>query len=181
MSAGDSVERQIKERERERGHKREQQRLQQAFNQEGNLDKGWMREILNTDDLEEYLNQYELDKVRALINRQWVLTNLDDAQTHDREYWLEVMKFKIYGEFPPDESEIQGPLRAVLYNDETEVLESLTAEQRNVIDQLIMSLRNMVNRSTDGFERKQINTNIARTEREDTENGDDGGKTLGLF
>lgn len=175
------VNRQIKERERQRKYESEQERLRQAFNSEGKLDRGWMREILNTDDLEQYLDEYELDKVRALINRQWVLANLSDAQTHDRWYKLDVMKLKIYGEFPPDESVVQGPLRAVLMNDETEVLTSLTAEQRNIIDQIILSLQNMVTRSTGGFERKQINTNIARTEREDTENEDGGGKKFGLF
>lgn len=166
-------------RQEERAEEKEQRRLQQAFNADGKLDKGWMREILNTDDLEDHLDPYELKKVRALINRQWVLANLTDAQTHDRWYKLEVMKLKIYGSFPPDESAFQGPMRAFLYDDEMEQLESLTAEQRNTIDQIIASLQNMLTRSKEGFERKQINTNIARTEREQAEN-DSGGK-LGLF
>lgn len=160
------VERQIQEREKQRNHESEQERLRQAFNQQGDLDRDWMKEILGTDDLEEYLDPYELDKVRGLVNQQWVLANLSDAQTHDRWYKLEVMKLKVIGSFPPDESEIQGPLRAVLLSDEKECLTSLTAEQRNVIDQIFMSLQNMVTRSTDGFERKQFNTNYARTERE---------------
>lgn len=173
-------ERQRKQREKERAEEKEQRRLQQAFNAEGQLDKGWMKEILNTDDLEQHLDEYMLAKVRALINRQWVLSNLTEAQAHDRWYKLEVLKYKIYGEFPPDESAIQGPARAFLYDDEMEQLTSLTAEERNVIDQILLSLQNMVMRSKDGFERKQINTNIARTEREQTENEESGGR-LGLF
>lgn len=169
-----------RQREKERAEEKEQRRLQQAFNQQGELDKGWMKEILNTDDLERHLDEFELNKVRALINRQWVLANLSEAQTHDRWYKLEVMKYKIYGSFPPDESAIQGPVRAFLYDDEMEKLTSLTAEQRNAIDQIILSLQNMVTRSTGGFERKQINTNIARTEREDTDNDGKSGR-LGLF
>ena len=168
-----------RQRKEERADEKEQRRLQQAFNQQGNLDRGWMKEILNTDDLEQHLDEFELNKVRALINRQWVLANLTDAQTHDRWYKLEVMKLKIYGSFPPDESVIQGPIRAALYDDEMEQLTSLTAEQRNTIDQIIASLQNMLTRSKEGFERKQINTNIARTEREQTEN--EGGKKLGIF
>jgi len=172
--------RQEKQRKKERDEAKEQRRLEQAFNQQGELDRGWMKEILNTDDLEQHLDQFELNKVRALINRQWVLANLSEAQTHDRWYKLEVMKYKIYGSFPPDESAIQGPVRAFVYDDEYEKLNSLTAEQRTAIDQIILSLQNMVTRSTDGFERKQINTNIARTEREDGD-GDDSGGRLGLF
>lgn len=172
--------RQQKQREKERADEKEQRRLQQAFNQQGELSRGWMKEILNTDDLEKHLDQFELNKVRALINRQWVLANLSEAQTHDRWYKLEVMKYKIYGSFPPDESAIQGDVRAFLYDDEYEKLTALTAEQRNAIDQIILSLQNMVTRSTDGFERKQINTNIARTETEDSDGEDSSGR-LGLF
>src|SRR6056297_2924302 len=168
-AAEKEMQRRQKQREKERADEKEQRRLQQAFNQQGELDRGWMKEILNTDDLEKHLDQFELNKVRAMINRQWVLANLSEAQTHDRWYKLEVMKYKIYGSFPPDESAIQGEVRAFLYDDEYKCLTSLTAEQRNAIDQIILSLQNMVTRSTDGFERKQINTNIARTEREDSE------------
>jgi len=169
-----------KRREEERDEKKEQRRLQEAFNQQGQLDKGWMKEILNTDDLENHLDQFELNKVRALINRQWVLAHLSEAQTHDRWYKLGVMKYKILCSFPPDESAIQGDVRAFLFDDEYEKLTALTTEQRNAIDQIILSLQNMVTRSTGGFERKQINTNIARTEREDSDQDDSGGR-LGLF
>jgi len=179
-AAEKEMQRRQKQREKERADEKEQRRLQQAFNQQGELDRGWMKEILNTDDLEKHLDQFELNKVRAMINRQWVLANLSEAQTHDRWYKLEEKMYKIYGSFPPDESAIQGEVRAFLYDDEYECLTSLTAEQRNAIDQIILSLQNMVTRSTDGFERKQINTNIARTEREDSE-GDDNGGRLGLF
>lgn len=165
--------------DKKRAEEKEERRLQEAFNANGNLDRGWMKEILNTDDLEQHLDEFELNKVRALINRQWVLANLTGAQVHDRWYKLEVMKIKILGSFPPDESAIQGPVRAFLYDDEMEQLTSLTAEQRNTIDQIIASLQNMLTRSKEGFERKQINTNIARTEREQTENEDKS--KLGLF
>jgi hypothetical protein len=180
-----ALERQQQERERQRefqaDQQREQQALQQAFNQNGNLDRGWMREILETDDLEQYLNSYEIDKVRALINKQWVLANLSEAQTHDRWHKLDVMKLKVYGSFPPGETPIQGPARAFLLDDETEVLSSLTAEQRAVIDQIFTSLQNMVTRSTEGFERKQTNTSIARTETEQNSEDDGGDGLRGLF
>lgn len=180
-----ALKHQQQERERQREfqqqQKREQQALQQAFNQKGKLDRGWMREILDTDDLQQHLNEYEIDKIRALINKQWVLANLSDAQTHDRWYKLDVMKLKIYGSFPPSETPIQGPVRAVALNDESEVLTALTAEQRSVIDQIFTSLQNMVTRSTGGFERKQTNTSIARTETEQNKDNDGDSGLRGIF
>jgi hypothetical protein len=177
----EAIQRQEEQQERQRDFQREQQTLQQAFNQQGQLSRGWMREILDTDDLENYLQPYTIDKIQAMLNKQWVLANLTDAETHDRIYKLEVMKYKILGEHPPEESSIQGPLRAFLFDEEMEGLWALTAQERNTIDQIITTLQNMVTRSRGGFERKQINTNIARTETESNGKDEKKGGYRGLF
>lgn len=182
MSSADrAIRRQEEQRERQRDFQREQNALQKAFNQNGQLSRGWMREILDTEDLEDHLQPFTIKKVQAMLNKQWVLANLTDAETHDRIYWLEVMKYKIIGEHPPEESSIQGPVRAFLFDDETEQLFSLTSQERNTIEQIIKGLQNMVTRSREGFERKQINTNIARTETETGATEQKGGRLRGLF
>lgn len=181
MSQREALKDREREREFKRDLKREQRSLQQAFNQDGKLDRGWMREILDTNDLEKHLQEFTIAKIQAMLNKQWVLANLTDAETHDRVYKLEVMKYKILGEHPPEESAIVGPVRAFLHDDETEDLRPLTPQERNTIDQIIVTLQNMVTRSRDGFERKQINTNIARTESESSNENKDGGKLTGLF
>lgn len=173
------------ERERQREHQREQQReqvrLQQAFNQQGDVKKSWIEDILDTHNLEDRLDKVEIRKVRGVINRQLMLSNLTEAEVHDAVYKLEVMKYKIFGEFPPEESAIQGPIRAFLRDDENENLTALTGEQRNAIDQIIMSLQQLVRRSREGFEREQINTSIARSESSSEKEGDDDSGGLGLF
>lgn len=181
----EAAERQQEERERQREwqmeQQREQQALQQAFNQKGQLDEGWMEDILGTDDLEDRLDEYQIQKIQGLINKQWILANLSEAQTHDRWHKLDVMKMKVLGEFPPGESHIQGPIRGALKNEEMEQLFALTAEERNIIDQIFTSLQNMVTRSTDGFERQQVNTSIARTESENKKQSDSSSGLRGLF
>lgn len=173
-----------KERERQREHQKETQRdqaaLRQAFNGQGELSRDWMREVLDTDDLEEHLQRNTIRKIQAMLNKQWILSNLTDAETHDRIYWLEVMKYKIYGEHPPDGSAITGPTRAFLLDDDWENLQPLTPYERNQIDQVIQTLKNMVARSRGGFEREQINTSIARTESQQ-EKEESSGKFRGLF
>jgi len=146
--------------------KRDQESLRKAFNDKGNLSRGWMREILDTDDLEDRLQENTIKKIQGMINKQWMLGNLSPAEVHDRVYKLEVMKIKIKGEHPPPESAIVGPMRAVVYDDEIEDLMPLSSQERNTIDQIIVTLQNMVTRSRDGFEREQINTSIARTEND---------------
>lgn len=168
------------ERETQREFKREQQTLQQAFNSTGELSRGWMQEMLGTEDLENQLQRHTIKKIQAMLNKQWVVSNLTEAETHDRIYKLEVMKYKIMGDHPPEESAVRGPVRAFLFNDELAELRPLTAQERNAIDQVIEGLKNMVTRSREGFERQQINTNIARTETE-SNSEDDGGAFTGLF
>jgi hypothetical protein len=142
----------------------ETESLRRAFNDDGQLSRGWMREILDVEDLEEQLQPQMIGKIQGLINKQWMLANLTDAETHDRIYKLDVMKIKLYGEAPPEESAIVGPIRAVVYDDEGEDIMPLTSAERNCIDQIILTLQNMVTRSRGGFEREQINTRIGRTE-----------------
>lgn len=166
------------ERKRQREFEAEQRTLQEAFNQQGELSRPWMRELLDVDDLEERLQPNTIRKIQGLLNKQWVLSNLTDAETHDRVHWLEVMKYKIYGEHPPPESAIRGPIRAFLYDDPWEELQPLTPGERNEIDQIIQGLKNRVTRSRGGFERKQQQTSIARTERESDGEDDSGGLSL---
>lgn len=176
-----AIKRQEEEREKQREFQREQRLAQEAFNNQGQLSRGWLQEILDTDDLESRLQEQMVVKIQQMLNRQWVLANLTDAETHDRIYKLEVMKLKLLGEAPPDESAVQGPLRAWLYDDEEERLQSLTAQERNSIDQIITTLQNMVTRSRGGFEREQINTNIARTESQQSKESESESRLSGLF
>lgn len=175
---GDS---QREEYDRQREHQERQRLMEEAFNHKGELDRGWMREILDTEDLEEHLQPFTIKKIQAMLNKEWVLSNLTDAEAHDRIWWLETMRLKIYGEHPPEESSIQGPLRAFLFDDETEGLWALTSAERNAIDQIIKTVQNRTTRGRGGFERKQMNTNIARTESEKAGSGEKQGRLRGLF
>lgn len=177
MSEAEAVK---EERARQREHQKEQRALQQAFNESGELSRDWMREVLDVDQVEQHLQPNTVNKIQAMLNKQWILANLTEAETHDRVFWLEVMKYKIYGEHPPEGSLVTGATRAFLLDDELEELEPLTPSERNQIDQIINGLKNMVTRSRGGFEREQINTSIARTEQQREEEDTDGGLT-GLF
>lgn len=175
-----ALEERDKQREFQREQTERQAKLQEAFNSSGDLSRDWMREVLGVEKLEERLQRYTIPKIQAMLNEQWILSHLTDAETHDRVWWLEVQKLKIFGEHPPNESVITGEMRAYLLDDESEQLQPLTASERNAIDQLIKTLQNMVTRSRGGFERKQENTRIAATQSEDTTSSDEG-RMRGLF
>lgn len=175
----------LRERERQREFEAEQRTtdraLDDAFNQNGDLSRDWMREILDVDELEERLQPATVEKIQPMLNKQWILSNLSSAEAHDRAYWLEAKKYMLIAQHPPEGSVITGDVRAALYEDETEALEPLTPQERQSIDQVIKTLRNMVARSEQGFERKQINTSIARSETESAKRTESGGMLDGLF
>lgn len=180
-SSTESREAAIRERERQREHQKEQMELQEAFQREGQVTGSMVEEILDMDEVKESLNEFERDKVRGLLNTHLVLANFSDAEAHDRWLKLEVIKYKILGSFPPQESCIQGPVRAFLFDDASENLTALTPEQRNAIEQIIMTLQHMVTRSKGGFERKQLNTDYAATLNERPGEDDSKGRLRGLF
>lgn len=168
--------RQQKQHERQK----EQRALQAAFNDNGKLDKGWMEKILDVQDIEEQLDAHTVNKIQSLLNKQWFIANLTNAETHDKVYWLEVQRYKLTAYHPPEDSKMTGAVRAFVMDDEEERLKPLTPQERNDIDQIIKTIQNMVTRSRDGFERKQINTSINRAETENGEEDSDSTFT-GLF
>lgn len=172
------------ERERQRQFQEEQQLTQQAFNKQGELSRDFIERSLDTGDVRvgdsSDLQEVTVAKLQSMLSKQWILSNLTDAQEHDIRFKLEVMKLKIHGSHPPDESCITGPTRAYLYDDPMENLQPLTQQERLLIDEVIETVKAMVTRGRGGFERKQMNTSIAQTESHQKKEGENGSK-LGLF
>jgi hypothetical protein len=171
-----------KERERERKHQEDQRRIAAAFNDQGELSAGLIEELLDSDDVRvgdhSDLQEATVGKIQSMLSKQWMLANLTDAQEHDIRFKLEVVKLKILGAHPPENSTITGPTRAFLYDDEMENLKPLSTQERLLIDELIETIKAMCTRGREGFERKQMNTSIARSESEDGEEEESGFKSL---
>jgi len=174
------VEAHREEQRRQREHQEDMAAIQQAFNQSGELDRGWMEEVLDVDELTAALPEETVRKIQATVNRQFILANLTDAQEHDRWWWLEALRYKLIAEHPRPQSTMQGARRAFFFDDEAEQLTALTDKKRNHIDQIIVSLQNMVTRSRGGFEREQQNSTIAVTESPDRGGDSDDGLLSGL-
>lgn len=174
---------QQKQQEMKKDLQREQGALREAFNQNGKLSGDFIRELLSDDDMAvgdgTQLQTRTVAKIQNMLSRDWVLGNLTEAQENDIRYKLEVMKLKVIGMHPPEESVITGKVRAFLMDDKEEELEPLTQQQRVLIDELFETLKARLTRGREGFEREQMNTNIARTETGSDDEDDGGG--VGLF
>lgn len=171
------------EQQREKQFERQKQQtaLQQAFNDQGELKESWMEDILDVDELTKRLQPNTIAHIQGSINKQMILSNLSSAQVHDRWWYLEIMKYKIYSVHPPEDSLITGKTRAFLMDDPQEELMPLSQQERNTIDQIIRTLQNAITRSKGGFERKQLNTSINRAETEGKQQEESSGMFSGLF
>lgn len=182
MSTADEIQ---EERRRQRDFQREQQTIQQAFSRGGELDRTTIEQILSSDDIIEGsaddLQDVTITKIQSTLSKNTMLANLTSAQEHDKRYWLDVQKYKVLGSHPPDDSCIKGPVRAFLWDDPMEELEPLTPQERLIIEDFFSVLKDMVTRGRDGFERKQINTSIARSEQASNNDGKKKGGLKGLF
>lgn len=183
-----------KQREEEREAKKdmqaEQGALQNAFNKNGNLSQGFIQEIVSKKGLEvgapdgvdndNVVHTRTVAKLQNMLSRDWVLGNITEAQEHDARHKLEVLKLKVLGTYPPEESAIQGDVRAFLMDNPEENQTALTAQEQILIDELIETLKTRIGRGRGGFERKQENTSISRAET-DTDPEEEQGGWGGLF
>lgn len=173
------------ERRKKKKDRREQTEIQQAFQSQGSPEGSVIRELLSDDDITrggpEDLQEVTISKIENLLGQDVLLANLTKAQENDLRYKLEVIRYKVLGSHPPSESEIQGPIRAYLWDDEMEDLNALTQQERLIIDDLFETIKARVTRGREGFERKQQNTSIALSESGGEETKDSGGMFTGLF
>lgn len=170
------------EREEQRQFEREQRSLQEAFREDGKMSENYIEELLDNSELvvggTDDLQEVTVAKIQSLLSRDVVLGNHTEAQEHDIRWKLEVMRIKITGMHPPEDSCVTGATRAFLFDDEMEELQPLTQQERMLVDDLIEALKARITRSREGFERQQMNTSIAESHTKTDDTADTGG---GLF
>lgn len=114
-----------------------------------------------------------------MVDRSFVLGNLKDAEVHEIKWRLHTLYLKIKAQFPPQESDVTGPVRAFLYDDADENMDPLSDQQRNIIAQMLIGIHVYISRSRDGFQQEMMIKSINVSEVLDPEDEDEG--ALGGF
>jgi|APHM01.1.fsa_nt_gi hypothetical protein len=182
----EKIKAQQEQKERDRQHRaktaRQKQELQRAFSGETEDGKAFIDQLISAQDLEgghaEALQEGTVAKIRNLLSRDWVVSNLTDAQEHEIRHRIEVLKIKVLGMHPPPESYNTGDLRAFLLDDRDAKLQPLTDEERVLIDELFETVKARITRGRGGFERELMRTNIARSETAVDEQEEQGGGSI---
>lgn len=164
------------ERERNREHEHKQRLQSAAFNADGQLSREYIESLTDVSKLQDET----IEHLQSLLSRSWALSNLTGAQEWDARMKLEVMKLKLFGMHPPEQSFVTGDLRAFLMDDKTENLEPLSQVERSTIDAIFEGLKANITTGREGFQQEKLNEQIA-VSRDESDDSDDADDSWGLF
>jgi hypothetical protein len=154
------------QRERDRQRELETQNLQAATqNQPANAD--FVSQIVATG-----LDTGTATMLNNLLQSDWVLGNLDDAEVHEARWLSRTIADEVFAMHPSDESVWSGALRAYASGDPNAALSPLNSAEKTVIFQLIQAFTVRVTRS-EGMEQQEIfrkSINESKTDTQDSSN-----------
>jgi hypothetical protein len=176
-SREEMIQAQQREKRQKRKEKSHRQLEASALKGDGQLTQEYLETLLDNSGLQ----AATVEHIKSLLSRDWPLANLTDAQEHEVRHRLEVIKLKVLGKHPPQESYNRGALRAFLLDDRSEDLEPLTDEQKNEIGAIFETIKARMTRGRNMSQQEMLNKQIAVSRRDDLTNGSDGDSGGGLL
>ena len=157
---------------------REEQRVQQEHQM--NLDAGRARgEGMDRAYINEMtdheLDQGTIDILSNLLDRDFMLGNLSDAEVHEYRWLARVVRLEIEALHPNEDSIWRNELRAVAFDDRDDALPSLSEQDLTIIEQFLMAVIARATRGKDGWQQEMFNKTISASERREVGGDDDGG------
>ncbi|WPH59220.1 hypothetical protein AFNJKBDN_CDS0003 [Halorubrum virus V_ICIS4] len=121
------------------------------------------------------LDQGTVDIMSNLLDRDFMLGNLSDAEVHEYRWLARVVRLEIESLHPNEESIWQGNLRAVAFDDRSDALPALSEQDLSIIEQFLMAVIARATRGKDGWQQEMFNKTISASERREVGGDDDGG------
>jgi len=156
-------------------------RQQVAQQQQANLQQA-SAETPGFNDRREYLEavvEDELDPatvgmLRNMTSRDFILSNLNNAEINEIKKLREITVKKIVAAHPHPDSVMQGEIREQVY-DGGKRFKPLDSNQRILIDQYVRGAFARLVRSRDGFQQEQFGKTISASETRTPRDGGSGG------
>lgn len=115
-----------------------------------------------------------VDMLSNLLDQDFLLGNLQEAEVHEYRWLARVMVLEVESLHPNDESVFQGTLRAAAFDKKGEQLDPMSGRQKAVIEQFIMGVIARATRGRDGWQQEMFNKTISASEKREVSD-DDGG------
>lgn len=159
------------QREAER-RQQKRQRHNQNLQQAPQVDEpvaDFVEQVLNSD-----LDPGTADMLSNMLQSDWVLGNLSDAEVHEARWLARTVADEVESMHPHEDSIWQGELRAYAANDESQKLKSLNSAEKTTIFQLIQAFTVRVTRSENMEQQEVFKKNINESRTVDEEQGSGG-------
>jgi hypothetical protein len=156
---------------------REEQRVEQEH--QANLSTAQADRPMDTAYINEMtdhsLQDPTVDMLSNLLDQDFLLGNLNEAEVHEYRWLARVMKLEIESLHPNEDSIFQGKLRAAAFDDPEQNIKPLSAREKATIEQFLMGVIARATRGRDGWQQEMFNKTISASERREVGDGDDGG------
>lgn len=162
LSSGDD------QAERQRQQQKHQQGVQMAA-QSDTADTDFVRAIVETG-----LDAGTAEMLTNLLQSDWMLGNLDDAEVHEARWLARTIADEVIDMHPSERSLWQGELREYASADSSQKLSPLNSAEQTKIFQLIQAFTVNVTRS-EGMEQQEIFRKSINESRTVDQGGNGGG------
>src|SRR6056297_2436664 len=121
------------------------------------------------------LDQGTVDILSNLLDRDFMLGNLSDAEVHEYRWLARVLRLEIEALHPNERSVFAGATRAAAFDDPHDALPSLSEQDLSIIEQFLMAVIARATRGKDGWQQEMFNKTIQASETREVGDDDDGG------
>lgn len=121
------------------------------------------------------LEQGTIDLLSNLLDQDFMLGNLSDAEIHEYRWLVRVLRLEIEALHPNEQSVWKGRMRAVAFDDPVDALPALSEQDLSIIEQFIMGVIARATRGKDGWQQEMFNKTIQASETREVGDDDDGG------
>lgn len=163
---GESEQRKAERRQKQ--HQMDQMNLQQAA-QEGAASTEFVDKIIDSG-----LDQGTAEMLTNLLQSEWVLGNLDDAEVHEARWLARTIADEVFAMHPSEDSIWQGDVREYASGDSSQNLKPLNSAEQTKIFQLIQAFTVRVTRS-ENMEQQEIFRKSINESKTIDDSNDSGG------
>jgi hypothetical protein len=156
-------------REEQRDEQRHMRNLS-AAESERPMDRAYINEMTD-----HQLQEPTVGILSNLLDRDFMLSNMTEAEVHEYRWLARVMKLEVEALHPSKDSILQGEIRAVAFDDAADNLKALSNKEVAIIEQFLMAVIARATRGRDGWQQTMFNKTITASETRTVDDDDNGG------
>lgn len=134
------------------------------------MDSAYINQMTSHD-----LQEPTVDMLSNLLDQDFMLGNLEEAEVHEYRWLARVMVLEIESLHPNGDSVFRGDVRAAAFNNKDQALKPLDEREKAIIEQFIMATISRATRGRDGWQQEMFNKTIQASETREVGDDDDGG------